>query len=370
MSLRQHMLQNVTKMSEPVSFKPQASRSGFAMFASSKFLLGTTALLAASVVAAAPVSLGDAGAYNLVSFGDFNSRNTSIGGSVAVAGDLTASSYSLNGSSLVVGGNLTFNNGSIGGNAYVGGSTTTSQMNIKGQWQSGTAPLAFTALAQEMGMLSTGLASVAATGNYGSQWGGVQMTGSNSAVEVFNFSGADLQAANWSNASQLAAGSTLIFNISGTNVSLGGGLFNGLNSYNVLLNFYEAESLSFNNIGLQASVLAPNATVSGGSGRINGNVVVGDWQSSITLQSGNGFRAADVAGFVLPEPMQPDRPVLGMPPADMPAGAPVGAVPGTDAPVADAPASEVPEPGQLALFCAGLAALVFVARRRKTAAKA
>lgn len=318
------------------------------MFHSSKFLIGSAALFAASLASAAPVSLGQASAYNLVSFSDFNSAGTSIGGSVAVAGNLTASSYSIGGQSVVVGGDMRFTNGSIAGNAYVGGTRTTGQMSIGGQWQSGNSPLGFSALAHDMDVLSTGLADVAKTGSSQIQYGGLYLKGTNSAVEVFNLNASDLSST-WSNLSNLVSGSTIIFNIAGANLNLSGGLFNGMGNYNVLLNFYEAQTITFSNIGLDASILAPTATVRGGSGNINGNVVVGDWQSSMSLRNGRSFQGVDVAGYVLPEPIEPSSPSIGLPASPLP----------------DAPSTEVPEPTQLALFAVGLAMLGVTARKRK-----
>ncbi|WP_326537146.1 choice-of-anchor A family protein [Pseudorhodoferax sp.] len=323
------------------------------MFKSSKFLLSTAALFGASVAMAAPVSLGEASQYNLVSFGDFASKGTSIGGSVAVAGDFAASSYGLNGKNLVVGGDLNFSSGSIAGNAYVGGTRTTSSMSIGGQWLSGDAPLGFASLAKELGGLSHDLAGIATTGSSQYQWGGLQLTGTNSAVEIFNLSASTLASTNWNNKSNLASGSTLIFNIGGTSVNLSGGLFDGMGSYNVLLNFYEAQTITFNGMGIEASILAPTATVLGGNGQINGNVVVGDWQSSIALLGSRSFQTTEVAGYVLPEPIQPARPVL---------------VPPLDAGLDDPQSSEVPEPAQLALFAVGLA-LLGVTRRKQLRAQ-
>lgn len=137
------------------------------MFA--KYFVSFTALCCASLAGAAPVGLGLAAPYSLVSFGDFNSRSNSIAGSVAVAGNLEATSFSLNGDQLVVGGNLSYRSGSIAGDAYVGGSRSTQSIGFRGQWLDGDAPLGFAALAEDMQQLSTGLAAVAATGQTRSQ---------------------------------------------------------------------------------------------------------------------------------------------------------------------------------------------------------
>jgi choice-of-anchor A domain-containing protein len=321
------------------------------MFKSSRLLLGSAALLGASTVFAAPVDLGLANAYSLVSFGDFKSNNNSIGGSVAVAGDFAANGFALNGKSLVVGGDLSYRNGSIAGNAYVGGTRDTKGMSINGQWLSGEAPLGFAALAQQMGSLSSGLAGLSATGSSQSQWGGLHLSGTQSAVEVFQLTASDFTGNGWSNLANLAYGSTLIFNIGGSHLTLSNGMLGGLSGYNVLLNFYEAQSITFAGIALDASILAPNATVKGGNGTIGGNVVVGDWQAQLTLPGTRSFQATEVAAYKLPEPLQPERPDL----------TPGAALPGEAV-------AEVPEPSQLALFAVGLAMLCVATRRRKLVA--
>ena len=341
-----------------------------------KHLISVAALLGASIASAAPVNLGLAAEFSLVSFGDFNSRSNSIAGNVAVAGNMDAASFSLNGSQLVVGGNLDYRSGSIAGDAYVGGTRSTQSIGFRGQWLDGEAPLGFAGLAEDMQHLSAGLAAMAVTGNAQSQWGGLHLTGTQSSVEVFQLSAADLLSNGWSNLAGLTDGSTVIFNISGTDVRLTNGMLGSLGRYNALLNFYEAQTLTLNSVSLQASILAPQATVQGSSGNIGGNVVAGNWNASITLNGRNAFRGTDVAGYVPPSPPQstpaapalPDRPAAmpelpqTLPPALLPE--PEFTLPTTPV-TPDQPAqAEVPEPGQLSLRALALGAMLLVAHRR------
>ncbi len=303
--------------------------------------LFVAALSAVGAAQAAPVGLGLAGEFNLVSLNDFNASNGSIQGSVAVGGNFTASGYSINsgndayaGDALVVGGSLSFKNGSISnGNVAVGGSKTTSGLGFTGAWESGSASVPFAQLAADMTSLSSSLSGLSSTGKTAIQWGGMTFTGTNSAVEIFNLSGADLYSVNYSSFSQLLAGSTIILNISGDVAGFKGGTPNGFSNYNVLYNFYEATDLNFDGVGVVGSILAPLATVSGGNGQISGNVVVGSWDSNISINNNHTFTTTEVAAF---EGLNNGS-----------AGKDSNAGNGTN---------HVPEPGSLALMLLGFAA--------------
>lgn len=320
------------------------------MLSFSKSVLCAAALAACSLASAAPVSLGSAGSYNLLSLSDFNARNSSIAGTVAVAGNMSASGYSIQGQgaardTLVVGGDLSLRNASVQGQVSVGGTLNATGTNLKsGQSSTGSTPVDFGRLAQEMQALSVALSQLTATGSTANEWGGLKFTGSNSAVEVFAIAGDALDAYTWGRLSNLQAGSTVIVNVSGKTASVHGGIPSEFSRYNVLYNFFEAETLNIYGTSLYGSILAPDAQLLGGNGQINGNVVAGSWNSTITLNANHYFSSTEVAGYTLPS-----------------------ALPVPSARPATPDSAEVPEPGAMALMSLALALLVGCTARGKRA---
>lgn len=313
------------------------------MLSISKTLLCIAAMSVWSLASAAPVNLGAASDYNVLSLGDYKANNSSVGGAVAVAGNMDAWGYSINGrdsagNGVVVGGDLHYKNGSVQGKVDVGGSMTTSGTNIKNS-STGNAPIDFSGLAQQMQNLSAGLAQLSATGSAADNWGGLKFTGSNSAVEVFNIAGDMLSGYSWSSLAGLKAGSTVVLNISGSNINVHGGIPSGLSEYNVLYNFFEADTLNISGTHLFGSILAPDAVLTGANGQISGNVIAGSWNSSLTLNNSHYFNGTDIADY------QP--PSMGRPPADN---------------------MDVPEPGALALMLLALGLLGYTARHKKSRA--
>lgn len=284
--------------------------------------------------ASAAIDLGTAGKFNAFVFNDFTSNASDTEGAVAVGGNMNVTSYSVNannkaynGYALVVGDNLGFTNGSIKhGNAYVSGTATTAGLDVNAI-VNGSAPVSFAMEKAALLALSSGLSTLTANGSVDYAYGGVTFKGDGSSgVQVFNVAGSDLYNVNYSNFAQLSADQTIIVNVSGAFAGFQGGSPNGFSNYNVLFNFYDATTLSFNNVGVYGSILAPFATVTGGGGQINGNVIVSAWNSNIQINANHYFKGADI-----------DIPQV----------------------------SAVPELEPYAMLMAGLGLAGFVARRRK-----
>lgn len=282
------------------------------------------------------------GGANVFTAGNFTANSSDVEGAIVSGGNVSIASYAVNqngkaaygGYAVAAGGNLFLQNGAISnGKTYAGGTTTLS--NAAQTPGTTISPVDFAVAAQQFKDIATGLSLVASTGTVTRQYSANKVTGSGKGgVDVFNvnadfFNGGD----NWM-LSGLSAGQTLIFNISGKQGGFNGGNigFEPLSGYNVLFNFYEAESINVR--GIIGSVLAPYATVENGWGVINGQVVADTWNSSVQVNSNHYFKPVDVAGFEL---------------------------------VKNTPPAEVPEPGTLALMLAGAAGIagVVVSRRRR-----
>lgn len=287
-------------------------------------VLISLALAGSGAAQAAVLDLGIGGA-NLFSLGAFSAANSDVEGAVLVAGSASFSGYSINeknkdayssnnghGYALVVGGALSAANGSINhGLVYVGGANGNSAT-LKDSSMTSSSPVNFTTLSQSVKKTSTDLSKLSATGTVSTtQWGGMTLkgTGTHKAVEVFNISGSDLSKINNFSFSGLDNNSTLIINVSGASAigfNQNGVSLDGFKNYNVLYNFYQSTNLKFSNVGVQGNILAPLANVSGGSGQINGEVVVGNWASNVQVNAANYFKAINVPGYgntsPVPEP--------------------------------------------------------------------
>ncbi|BEV08884.1 choice-of-anchor A family protein [Methylophilus sp. DW102] len=253
------------------------------------------------------IDLGVARDYNVFVFGNYESNNwNSISGAVAVGGNANISTSTISNSAknsygLVVGGNLTKSYGNVTGTTWVGGSVTKPQYDYYNSYSTAaTSPIDFVSAKTQLNALSDNLAATASTGsvsyNYGTNG---YLSGTGSSVEYFTLSGSDLSNINNWSFSNIASGSTLILNVSGSSVNLTGG-WSAFSAYNVLFNFYDATSLTLNNINFSASILATDATIYGSSGNVTGTVVANNWNNSLTL--GNSKFSSVAVTTPVPEP--------------------------------------------------------------------
>lgn len=246
-------------------------------------------------------ALDVAGHYNGFFFENFNSTGSDTEGRLAAGGDLTILHYSvgqhLNISdasvSLLSGANMTFlsgrvQNGSIeaGGNANIGAPVTNSFRPLQTLTPNATLSFDFDDVKSELVQISNGLSQLASNGTYESKWGGLYLKGDNTSdLQVFSLPGNLVKNAHTFDVKDIPSGATIIFNISGTNTGLTNMSMHSLSSHRqrVLYNFYEATGLTLRGIGVQGSILAPNADINNPQGVIHGTLIGNSFNGPMQL---------------------------------------------------------------------------------------
>jgi choice-of-anchor A domain-containing protein len=233
--------------------------------------------------------------YNLILLEDLNSQSIHVYGKTFVGGDIYAQAWLEFGSrldkstqetSLEVVGNLNGQGMHVqAGYATWGGENNLGGSNCNGDNLSGGKCLLSDAdlnekaadIANELYASSQEFASLLGNGDLfvnGNQKT-LKYTGDDD-IAVFNLDGTAIFSQNTSWALDAGSAQTVIINVSGKNIAYGGGVnltngfsaradANNIGASNILWNFYEAETINFDSMRVNGSVLAPYALVTMGN---------------------------------------------------------------------------------------------------------
>ena len=272
---------------------------------------------------AGPAALGPAGDFNIFVFGDDTQGNSDTEGRVAVGGNafFSASGWTIgtqaSGSTtnLIVGGNLSNTYNTVHGNVLVNGNVNWTGPTIQGSLSvNGNAtfpnsggqingpvnvfgtysapnyfpanqspptvtplPFNFASVKASLQGESNYLAGITPNGtttvNFGLRAHGVRAhrTASTCSTSPGAYDGGRRPRSEHS----APTGSTVVVNVDGTsdsmqNMSIS---LNGVDNQHVLYNFSQATSLTVNQIGVEGTILAPNANVTFTDGQINGTLI-------------------------------------------------------------------------------------------------
>lgn len=272
---------------------------------------------------------------NVFVFGDFKGWNSDIEGALLAKGSVELYNYSVNsqgsstGYGAYVGGDLTLMNGQVSGSTLVQGATTSASAGFtQGVVQAGFGQ-AVDVLQQQIVSMPASYGSAAATGAAsGTPWNGLELRGGTGDVQIFNLTTGDLAVASYLQFYDVRPGAKVVLNVFGDSAYLGNKDFSLLGAYDTLLNFVGATNLYIENTSPWASILAPDALITGQSGHIEGTVVAGGWSSQLEVHSKESWFFGDYLAH-------------------------------------PAPVNAVPEPSTIALLSLGLFGMTVVNRKRK-----
>ncbi|MBC8080369.1 MAG: choice-of-anchor A family protein [Gorillibacterium sp.] len=234
--------------------------------------------------------LGIAGHFNAFILGDFTQSNGQISGRLAASGNIRLVEYevggafkrSTSGDVLISGQNLTLANGILYGSAIYGGELSVTNATYSEAVIQGT-PIDFVMERQNLLALSSKLSYYSYTENAEYEAGELLLK----ATEPFNV--IQLSASDLANASglriQVPETSTLIVNVSGTNISIQNLHIGDAKPNRILFNFYDATSITISNTTFQGSILAPQADVFFSGAELDGMLIAKSFMGSGQLKN-------------------------------------------------------------------------------------
>ena len=152
---------------------------------------------------------------------------------------------------------------------------------------------------------SSQLSTPSGVGTTEAKWGGIYLDASpvsGNAVQVFNLDAKLLAGSTYFSFSNGDAGSTVILNIFGENVSMSssGWSYGGFDPAKLILNFVDAKTLTISGMEM-GTILAPKANVSFTNGTVGGTIVADQlFLSSVGMK--NGTYAGTLPGWDLSSP--------------------------------------------------------------------
>ena len=246
------------------------------------------------------IDLGAAAQYAGFFFGNASALTDvvgrlAVGGNLSIGGTSVGEGVAANSTqpSLVVGGNVTtFTGGTIGssksnGYGVYAGSKASGVPSYLSLQQVSFSPVDFAAEGAYLNVLSQQLGALAPTGSVSQQYSTVTLKGSNSGLEVFNLTAAQVKSTLTLALSNVKSDATLVFNVtsdSQRHVQFGITTTVLQNRQGkILYNMPDTDVLNFTGVWVWGSVLAPSACVNNSSGHIEGTIVASSWNSNMEI---------------------------------------------------------------------------------------
>lgn len=247
------------------------------------------------------IDLGAAARYSGFFFGNVSNLHK-IDGRLAVGGDLSLGQASIGGSlppvgsiqaSLVVGGSIrAFTNGTISSSfhtdswgVYVNSNAAVAKfVDLR---KVAFSPIDFAAERTYLSILSQQLRDTAPTGTVSQVNSDLILTGSNSDIEYFNLSAAQVLNGLKFALQNIKPSAYLILNVASDDqrkVRISIGMHALVNRANrVLFNLADTDVLTMQDTHVEGSVLAPYACVKDGNVQIDGSIIAASWDSKIEI---------------------------------------------------------------------------------------
>lgn len=246
--------------------------------------------------------------YNAFTFNDYVSSYSDSEAGVISGGSFYAGYYSVNGFNvstpgLIAKDNVYFTNGFVGNGVSAGNIYLDAVGNTGGQ--SSSSNIDFAAMESFYRTMSSDLANQSMTGTVTSQpWGQlILQSNSTTSKHVFNIDSSLMSGVNQLTLAGLNAGDELVINFTGTgNLTLSNlDLSYTLGNYKTVLNMPTLTYLTIESTSPWASILAPEATILGSNGHIQGSLVANSFSSRIQLHyDPNAYFAINT--MPIPEP--------------------------------------------------------------------